>query len=109
MRHDQLTHELLGRIRDRTEITSLSGCWMWKGNRNNGYGVVGTRIDGESKVVYVHRVVWSWENGADIGEGMQIDHTCANPLCVNPVHLECVTQAENLARARARRKIMKRS
>lgn len=30
--------------------------------------------------------------------GMQIDHLCRNHDCVNPEHLEVVTQAENMRR-----------
>lgn len=33
--------------------------------------------------------------------GLTIDHLCRNPLCVNPDHLEPVTNSENVRRAAA--------
>jgi hypothetical protein len=52
-------------------------------------------VDGEK--CYSHRVYWERENGP-IPEGLQIDHLCRNPGCVNPAHLELVTNAENTQR-----------
>lgn len=33
-----------------------------------------------------------------IDEGLELDHLCKTPLCVNPMHLEAVTHAENMSR-----------
>jgi hypothetical protein len=35
----------------------------------------------------------------DVPEDLVIDHKCRTPSCVNPDHLEPVTQGENLRRA----------
>lgn len=37
----------------------------------------------------------------DVPDDLVIDHLCATPACVNPAHLEPVTQAENVKRGRA--------
>lgn len=76
---------------DKTET-----CWLWTGTkygRNRNYGQVmrGTRKIG------AHRYAYELEIGP-IPEGMVIDHLCGNPPCVNPAHLEAVTNRENLLR-----------
>lgn len=74
-----------------------SGCLNWLGSRKrSGHGLF--RIGGRN--VYAHR--WAWEEWNDpIPEGLVIDHLCRNPSCVNPDHLEVVTQRENVLRGMA--------
>lgn len=70
------------------------GCWLWTGGRKaRGYGsfTVGKRA------FNAHR--WAYETWVGpIPEGLEIDHICANPPCVNPAHLEPVTHEENVRR-----------
>lgn len=68
----------------------MSGCWLWTGSANNGYGA--TYHDGRH--AYAHR--WSYETfvGA-VPTGLDLDHLCRVRPCVNPAHLEPVTRAEN--------------
>lgn len=69
-----------------------SGCWEWIGYRDKigGYGIV--RFDG--KVRKAHRVTYGLLVGP-ISDGLTIDHLCRVRHCVNPDHMEPVTQAEN--------------
>lgn len=74
-------------------------CWRWTGVTKNGYGhycawdaTAGRKIN-----LMAHRATWTLLRG-DIPDGLQLDHLCRNTLCVNPDHLEPVTQAENLRR-----------
>ena len=80
-------------IEDRfSEKVDKSGtCWIWIGAKTkSGYGnfFVGP---GNMRA---HRFSYLAQNGA-IPPGMQLDHLCRNPICVNPLHLEPVTNKEN--------------
>jgi hypothetical protein len=89
-----------------------AGCWIWIGKRNDargGYGHVGVRIDNAKwKKVYTHRLIYELLVGP-IDEGLVLDHLCRVPACVNPQHLEPVTQAENIARGRSPRNLAHRA
>lgn len=69
-----------------------NGCWPWIGsvNKNTGYGK--KQVNGRSELA--HR--WMFESIlGPIAKGMVINHLCSNRKCVNPHHLEVVTQMEN--------------
>jgi len=67
-------------------------CWSWLGsiNKKTGYGK--KQLNG--KTLLAHRWVYEMLRGP-IPRGMVINHKCRNTKCVNPHHLEVVTQAEN--------------
>lgn len=73
---------------------SDDGCWEWQGWLTpEGYGYIG--LDG--RTVPVHR--YSYELLVrPIAEGLTIDHLCRNRRCVNPNHLEPVTERVNTLR-----------
>ena len=72
-----------------------SGCWIWQGRiEKNGYGRV---YVGDEKVG-VHRLFYE-TLVAEIPTGHQIDHLCKVRSCVNPNHLEAVSQYENNMRS----------
>lgn len=68
------------------------------GKRKNGYGLFWLN----GKNVLAHRASYELFVGP-VPDGLEIDHLCNRPACVNPTHLEAVTAAENSRRARQRR------
>lgn len=71
------------------------GCWVWTASTYpSGYGAFGVA---PGKVNCAHRFAYELLVGP-IPEGLQLDHLCRTRLCVNPVHLEPVTIAENVLR-----------
>lgn len=80
------------RFFERVEFSD--NCWNWKGwSTREGYG----QISIHGKCVMAHR--WSYEMLVrPIPKGLVIDHLCRNPSCVNPDHLEPVTNRENARR-----------
>lgn len=71
-----------------------NGCWEWTGSKDRGgYG----RFSYERKPVLAHRWIHEKINGP-VPDGLQLDHLCRNRSCVNPNHLEVVTQRENMMR-----------
>lgn len=67
-------------------------CWVWKGRiKDTGYGALYRRRLFDD---YAHRISYRLFVG-EIPEGLTIDHLCRNRVCVNPEHLEAVTQRIN--------------
>ena len=71
-------------------IRKTNYCWHWTGSiAKDGYGqAVGQQA---------HRAVYKQLVG-EIPAKMTLDHLCRNKSCVNPEHLEIVTQRENILR-----------
>lgn len=75
------------------------GCWKWLGFLNDsGYGMFKAYSD--RSMMLAHRYSYELHVGP-IPEGLQLDHLCRNPACVNPGHLEPVTHEENVRRGNA--------
>ena len=74
-----------------------SGCWIWCGARHQrGYG----SFYADGVVHRAHR--WAFEHfRGPVPANLVIDHRCRNPSCVNPDHLEPVTQRTNVLRGGA--------
>ena len=100
---DRLTHTLVefgdsrapARFWAKIEVAE-PGCWIWTGHRlKGGYGMIArTRRLGPTTA---HRFAYECLVGP-IPDGQQLDHLCRTRSCVNPGHLEVVTQTENIRR-----------
>lgn len=70
-------------------------CWIWNKTTRDKYARAGVRgVSGVSVSRLFRQEVFG-----DVVQGKVLDHLCNNPPCVNPMHLESVTQAENIRRA----------
>lgn len=79
-----------------------TGCWLWFGVTNHaGYGEL--RVN--KKHIRAHRFSYESHRGT-IPAGAVLDHLCRNVSCVNPDHLEPVTQAENMRRGDVRARLL---
>lgn len=75
-----------------SKVDKSGDCWTWTAYRNqNGYGQFS--IDG--KLYLSHRVSYRIHN-ADCIENLVVRHTCDNPSCVNPDHLESGSHKDNM-------------
>lgn len=81
----------MDRFWDKVMPEPNSGCWLWMGALYfNGYGAFGVN----RKTRRAHRIAYEALRGP-IPAGLHLDHKCRVRSCVNPDHLEPVTQAEN--------------
>ena len=77
-----------------SRVVKSDDCWEWAGaHDNHGY----SKTSFEYRDMAAHRVAYELVVGP-IPEGLTIDHLCRNRGCVNPAHLEPVTQRENTLR-----------
>lgn len=77
-------------------VIAESGCWDWVGGKDKrGYGRVWC-VDTQ-RLCLAHRYLWETHRSA-IPVGMTLDHLCRNHGCVNPDHLEVVTNQRNVQR-----------
>ncbi|MGW2920416.1 HNH endonuclease signature motif containing protein [Streptomyces angustmyceticus] len=82
-------------------IEDSAGCWIWQRNSNPaGYGIGSFVRYGGRHTQVAHRGVYE-QLVKPIPDGMELDHLCFVPLCVNPAHMEPVTPEENLRRRRS--------
>lgn len=90
--------QVIGRVMDKIEPVTESGCWIWTGatKGKDEYGVVYVGL----QCFRVHRLLYQYVYGP-IPVGLVIDHLCRVRLCCNPYHLEAVTNRINILRGQA--------
>ena len=87
------------RFLNRVSIDA-GGCWDWLGSktagRTPGYGL----FTCQGKRYRAYRIAYEIFGGY-IPSKYVIDHLCRNTSCVNPEHLESVTNRENMMRGQS--------
>jgi hypothetical protein len=89
--------DLAERFWSKVDRLGVEDCWEWLASKMaTGYGRFGPggRAGG---MTTAHRVAYELTFGP-IPEGLSIDHLCRNRGCVNPSHLEAVSQRVNVLR-----------
>ena len=76
---------------------SESGCWVWRGSKRAGYGL----MNKGGKTVTAHRVCYETFKGP-IPAGLVVRHSCDNSSCINPEHLSLGTVKDNVTDREAR-------
>jgi len=90
-----MNNDILLRFHNKIILTE-DGCHEWIASLNNcNYGQF--RVN--KKSILAHRFSYELYKGS-IPEDQVVDHLCENTKCVNPKHLQIITQKENLLKGK---------
>ena len=94
----KITPDDIERFVRKLKINTETCCWEWTAGRfNSGYGAFS--LNGKNRLA--HRVSWMIKHGP-ISDGLELNHSCDNKLCVNQGHLSPETHQKNMKDALAR-------
>ena len=89
-----MRQSIVDRVLTKVEFDNENHCWNWIGAKNwLQYGVLYIK----GKFYFAHRLSYMIFKG-QIPNGLVLDHLCRNYSCINPDHLEAVTQGVNASR-----------
>lgn len=81
------------RFWNKVDKAGLNDCWLFTGAKSEkGYGRFWYSA---TKYLRAHRLAYVLAKGP-IPEGMEIIHSCDNPLCCQPAHLSANTHQKNM-------------
>lgn len=83
------------RFHERYEIDPVSGCWNWTAGLNGkGYAYIWTGPNRKGDTKQAYKVGWEFKHGP-VPDSKELHHTCENPRCVNPDHLQLLTRKQH--------------
>jgi hypothetical protein len=74
-------------------VNKTDTCWLWTGRILEGYA----KLWFDRRDHSAHRLSYEWFIGP-VPDGLELDHLCRVPHCINPSHLEAVTHRLNVLR-----------
>lgn len=97
------------RLLRKMRPNELTGCWEWTGFVHSKRKYPGNRYGGTtlpapgtprgSRTTTAHRAMWIVVHGEPV-KGIEVCHTCDNPICINPAHLFLGTHKQNMTDCR---------
>lgn len=91
IRFEEIKTEIIEDVLGDVTVTD-TGCYLYPYVMGNGY----PQYQKNGKHVLVHRLMKAFDSQIDLDKGLVVHHTCSNPNCVNPAHLEVMTPEEHL-------------
>lgn len=83
-------------IRIARRIEPDGDCWLWAGALDkNGYGKFAFGPKHARRYTGAHRASWIAHRGDIPDDMLVVDHLCRNTACVNPWHMELVSNWVN--------------
>jgi hypothetical protein len=92
---DMLTAKAVDRF--WAKVRKTPGCWEWTATKGEGYGSFALKDLNGWVMVRAHVLSYRLRHGS-LDYSLRLDHLCRNRACVNPDHLEQVTQRINILR-----------
>lgn len=85
------------RFWEKVDRDPVSNCWNWTSTTRGKPGCRYGSFWDKGRFVAAHR--FSYETYVDDIREETIDHICGNKLCVNPNHLQQLSNKENIAKS----------